>query len=120
MTPCKIKEAAKVKRRQAAILKAVGEESLTMAQIEAKFPRLPAGVIRGSVGFMIRLGLLASAPTGGRTKNGNTINAYSVSGKDTREWKAGEPEPFMLGEVWRGFPRVMPVTGVTRHNRMDR
>lgn len=78
---------------------------MTMAQIEAHFPRLPGTVIRGSVGFMIRLGMLETTPTGARTKNGNTINAYSVSGKEQTAKFAPESETFMLGEVWRGFMR---------------
>lgn len=71
---------------------------MTMEQIEARFPLQSGSVIRGSVGFMIRFGLLETTPTGARTKNGNTINAYSVSGKGEAAKCEPESEPFMLGK----------------------
>lgn len=121
MTPSKIKEAAAVRRRQTAILNAVDSAgSMTMAEILAHFSGTKRNISQGAVGFMIRCGMLESNPTAARTKNGNTINAYSVGGKGSAPKTEPETEPFLLGDVWKSHPRIQPIQGVTRSNRLSR
>lgn len=121
MTPAKRKEAAAVRRRQNAILNAVEEAgSMTMAEILAHFEGSKRQISQGAVGFMIRIGMLEAVPTDQRTKNGNIINTYTVGGKGATPKSEPHLEPFELGEVWRGHPRIQPIHGVTRSNMLSR
>lgn len=120
MSPSKIKEAAAVKRRQTAIINVVGESgSMTMVEILAHFAGTKRSISQGAVGYMIRTGMLVSAPTRERTKNGNTINTYSVGGGKYVEQAAQEIELFALGEVWGKFTFPLPV-GEVRCHRLGR
>lgn len=106
MTPAKIKEAAAVRRRQNAILNAVeAVGTMSMAEIHAHFEGTKRHISQGTVGYMIRIGLLEAVPTDKRTKNGNVINTYVVGGKGVGLKSKPHPEAFALGEAWGGHPK---------------
>lgn len=64
MTPSKIKEAAAVRRRQNAIFNAVeAAGTMTMEEILAHFSGSKLNISSGTVGFMLRCGMLEPHPT---------------------------------------------------------
>lgn len=120
-TPSKLKEAAAVRRRQNAIRNAVeAAGTMTMGEILTHFEGSRRNISRGTVGHMIRCGMLEPHPTEARTKNGNIIHRYTVrSGKPSPREEL-EDEPFALGEAWGSHPRIQPIHGITRSNRISR